>query len=273
MYIKQVGTLRNTRYVTVTSTLKKSFATAEPSSPISPSEPLTENILANTAAAYESTLPLDSSVATLPPITLEPGQATPPLETITETFSTTQTLLKTHLLPVVNAQGNTTRVTLVQTYNIARLVTATKTLPPMDLYQFIPSKTLNEFNSKLDEAGSELHLELDFGDEDDDREDDDVLPNKRLLAAPDVDEHQLVEQRLVNTKVNGVNAAASPQVVTSSKPVVVHETVYESHVIPVVNNGNTMFSTISRPVGTVPKTTYEVVTSTLTSPQQQQQVL
>lgn len=173
----QVGNVRNTRFITVTSTLKKSFATADSVTSISPTEPLTENILANTGAAYETTLPLDSSIATLPAITLEYGQATPPLETITETFSTTQTLLKTHLLPIV-ANGNTSRLTLVQTYNIARVVTAIKTLPPMEIYQFIPSKTLNEFNSKLDEAGSELHLELDFGD--DERDDDDVP--KRVLA-------------------------------------------------------------------------------------------
>lgn len=106
--------MRNTRYITVTSTLKKSFSTPEPSSVISPTEPLTENLLANTAAAYETTLPLDSAVATLPAISLESGQATPPLETLTETFSTTQTLLKTHLLPVIYG-GNTTKLTLVQT--------------------------------------------------------------------------------------------------------------------------------------------------------------
>ena len=169
----------------MTSTIKKSFQTAEPSSSPSPTEPLTENILANTGAAYESSLPLDSSIATLPAITLEASQATPPLETITETFSTTQTLLKTHLLPVVANGGNsTTRLTLVQTYNIARIVTATKTLPPPEIYQFIPSKTLNEFNSRLDEAGSELHLELDFGD--DERDDEDV-PKRIVAPSTDLD--------------------------------------------------------------------------------------
>jgi len=56
----------------------------------------------------------------------------------------------------------------------------------MEVYQFVPSKTLTEFNSRLDEAGSELHLELDFGDEN--REVDD---EERLAAvarvAPDLD--------------------------------------------------------------------------------------
>ena len=290
--------MRNTRYVTVTSTMKKSFATTEVQSPtvspsISPTEPLTENILVNTGAAYESSLPLDSSIATLPAITLESGMATPPLETLTETFSTTQTLLKTHLLPVVSG-GNTTRLTLVQTYNIARVVTAIKTLPPMEIYQFIPSKTLNEFNSKLDEAGSELHLELDFGD--DERDDEDVP--KRVVAPNDGDadldpfrhqtppppkpkveqpaptpEPQLTPEQIQQLAIFKYFGVPQPQqqVITTSRPVIVLETVFQSHVIPLVNGGNTIFSTISRPVATVPRTSYEYGTSTIAPiiPQQQ----
>ncbi|XP_072747385.1 uncharacterized protein [Anoplolepis gracilipes] len=289
-YSFQVGTHRNTRYVTVTSTIKKTFATAEPTSTISPTEPLTENILANTAAAYESTLPLDSSVATLPAISLDANQATPPLETLTETFSTTQTLLKTHMLPVIYAGNSTTRLTLVQTYNIARVVTATKTLPPMEIYQFIPSKTLNEFNSKLDEAGSELHLELDFGD--DDRDDEDV-PKRVVAPSNDGDsdldifkstskvksdiatsssaEPQLTPEQAQQLALLKYFGQPQPQVITTSKPVVVLETMYESHVIPVVSAGNTIYSTLSRPVGTVPRTSYEYGTSTL-SPVLQPQV-
>lgn len=306
--------MKNTRYVTVTSTIKKTFATAEVPNPssspsVSPTEPLTENILVNTGAAYESSLPLDSSIATLPAITLESGQATPPLETLTETFSTTQTLLKTHMLPVVSG-GNTTRLTLVQTYNIARLVTATKTLPPMEIYQFIPSKTLNEFNSKLDEAGSELHLELDFGD--DERDDEDipkrvVAPNSneaeseldafrnqaasasaalspsqlssksKLEHNPPQLEPQLTPeqiQQLALLKYFGAPPPPphQPQVITTSRPVIVLETVYESHVIPLVNGANTVFSTLSRPIATVPKTSYEYGTSTIAPIIPQQQV-
>jgi len=257
----------------VTSTIKKTFATAEPSSSISPTEPLTENILANTGAAYESTLPLDSSVATLPAVSLDAGQATPPLETLTETFSTTQTLLKTHLLPVIH-DNSTTRLTLVQTYNIARVVTATKTLPPMEIYQFIPSKTLNEFNSKLDEAGSELHLELDFSD--DDRDDEDAP--KRVIAPNNDDsdldifkltspskaksdvaisssnaEQQLTPEQAQQLALLKYFGQQQQQVITTSRPVVVLETLYESHVIPVVNAGNTIYSTLTRPVGTIPR--------------------
>ncbi|XP_034936253.1 uncharacterized protein [Chelonus insularis] len=287
-YTFQVGTMKNTRYITVTSTLKKSFATADPTTPSStPTEPLTENILANTGAAYESSLPLDSSIATLPAITLESGQMTPPLETLTETFTTTQTLLKTYLLPVV-AAGNTTRHTLVQTYNIARMVTAIKTLPPSEIYQFIPSKTLNEFNSKLDEAGSELHLELDFGDDENDDED---IPKRVLVPSSDNSdlegfksaqkassgklevstsspESQLTPeqaQQLALLKYFN-QAAPGAQVITTSRPIIVLETLYESHVIPLVNNGNTVYSTLTRPVATVPKTSYEVRTSTISPP-------
>ncbi|XP_047355802.1 mucin-17 isoform X2 [Vespa velutina] len=282
-YTFQVGTLRNTRYITVTSTMKKSFAVPEPTSTLPMTEPLTENILANTGAAYETSLPLDSSVATLPAISLDAGQVTPPLETLTETFSTTQTLLKTHLLPVIH-DGNTTKLTLVQTYNIARSVTATKTLPPMEIYQFIPSKTLNEFNSKLEEAGSELHLELDFGDEDRDDED---IPKRIVAPSSDVYSELDLFRSVTPTKVKSdtpSTSSAEPQlsleqaqqlallkyfgqpqqqVITTSRPVVVLETVYESHVIPIVNNGNTHYSTLSRPVATVPRTSYEYSTSTI----------
>lgn len=128
----------------------------------------------------ENNLPLDSSIATLPPIHLGTDVETPPLETLTETFSTTQTLLKTHILPVIRGGTDTTSYTLVQTYHIARLVTATKTLPPMEVYQFVPSKTLKEFNSRLEEAGSELHLELEFGD-DGNQEDDEDSPQGKYL--------------------------------------------------------------------------------------------
>ena len=45
------------------------------------------------------------------------------------------------------------------------------------------------------------------------------------------------------------------------------ETLYESHVIPLINGGNTIFSTLSRPVGTVPRTSYEYGTSTVAAVQ------
>ena len=64
--------------------------------------------------------------------------------------------------------------------------------------------------------------------------------------------------------LNPAAAAQVPQqVVTTSKPVVRLETVYESHVIPVIAGASTAFSTISRPIATLTKTEYELGTSTI----------
>ncbi|XP_034230027.1 uncharacterized protein LOC117638920 [Thrips palmi] len=328
-YTFQVGNNKNTRFITVTSTFERTLepsTTVEPSvqPTLSPSEPLTENILASTtAAAYDKRLALEAAtLATLPPIALAPDQATPPLQTETETFSTTQVLLKTHILPVVRGPQNTTLYTLVQTYSVTRLVTAIKTLPPMEVYQFVPSKTLTDLNTRLDEAGSELHLELDFGD-DGNAEDDDENPAAVMARiAPDLDlanvgqefdpsdvdrqrpkkahqsgspanavqspteapttpppstpnpnaanpalspEHlqQLALLRFLNPQAA---AALGPQVITTSKPVIKVETLYESHVIPVFNGLVTSLSTLSRPVSTVTRTEFELATSTALPP-------
>lgn len=303
----QVGKVKNTRIITVTSTIAKTIEpTQVVNSPTILNEPLTENILA-TASPYGKDHNLDSSIATLPPITLSSDMETPPLETITETFSTTQNMLKTHILPVVRDVNITSSLTFIQTYHITRFVTATKTLPPMDYFQFIPSKTLKEFNSRLDEAGSELHLELDFGDS---NEDEDGVPHRAFPPELDLanigsdfdltevdkyrlDNHlrlkkahnqnsaksnQVTEPPTVPTPaltpeqaqqlallrlLNPAAAAQIPNVVTTSKPVLKYETLYESHVIPVFDGKNTIHSTISRPVATVTKTEYEIGTSSL----------
>ncbi|XP_052128638.1 mucin-5AC-like [Frankliniella occidentalis] len=194
-YTFQVGQNKNTRFITVTSTFERTLeptTTVEAIQPtLSPSEPLTENILASTTAtAYDKRLALEAATLdTLPPIHLASDQATPPLLTETETFSTTQVLLKTHILPVVRGPQNTTLYTLVQTYSVTRLVTAIKTLPPMEVYQFVPSRTLTDLNTRLDEAGSELHLELDFGDDGNGEDNDDDENPAAVMAriAPDLD--------------------------------------------------------------------------------------
>ncbi|XP_068082979.1 uncharacterized protein [Anabrus simplex] len=320
-YTFQVGTVKNTRYITVTSTFEKNLESTETPAIASSSvtEPLTENILASTLAPHyekDHSLPLDSSIATLPPIALVGDASTPPLETLTESFSTTQLLLKTHILPVIREGSNTTRYTLVQSYHVTRLVTAFKTLPPMEVYHFVPSKTLNEFNTRLEEAGSELHLELDFGDENE-RDDEDrpaalkalqpeldlanigsdfdladvdktKLPEAQHLRLkkaqkPDPPQQQLTQplplqqpvppqytpeqlQQLALLRFLNPAAAALPQVITTSRPVLRLETVFESHVIPVFNGVTTSYSTISRPVATVSKTEYEYGTSTVPVP-------
>lgn len=214
-----MGSVRNTRYVTVTSTFEKTLD-PEPTATTTLNGPLTENILATTAHYDRDNNLLDSSIATLPPLILSSDMETPPLETLTETFSTTQTMLKTHILPVLReGGGNATSYTLTQTYMITRLVTATKTLPPMDAYHFNPSKALKEFNSKLDEAGSELNLELDFGDDnenDDDESSHIVLPDDLDLAnigsafdLSEVDKSKIPEGHLRPKKKITINKGAS----------------------------------------------------------------
>lgn len=301
-YLSKAGSMKNTRYITITTTIEKSLeAKVEPTISATAAEPLTENILATSSNYAKDNNFLDSSIATLPPIYLDTDMETPPLETLTETFSTTQNMLKTHILPIIRGGNETTTYTLVQTYHITRLVSATKTLPPMEAYHFIPSKTLNEFNSHLDEAGSELHLELEFGDNNDE---DGGTRQRRVFAdldlanigtdfdLADVDKakmeshlrakkaHQQTTpkppeqvttpglspeqlQQLALLRLLNPAAAAQGQVITTSKPVIKIETLYESHVIPITNGGSTVLSTISRPVGTATKTDYEIGTSVL----------
>ncbi|KAJ3658509.1 hypothetical protein Zmor_010244 [Zophobas morio] len=297
-YTFQAGNVKNTRYITVTSTFEKSLVNT-PEATISPSgsEPLTENILATSSNYGKDNNFLDSSVATLPPIYLASDMQTPPLETLTETFSTTQTMFKTHVLPIVHTGNETATTTLVQTYLVTRMVTATKTLPPMDAYHFIPSKTLKEFNSYLDEAGSELHLELEFGDQNDDDDghakrafhDLDLAKIGSDFDLSDVDKARIPDgllrpkkapKPILNEQFPAQNlnpdqlqqlallrllnpGAAQGQVITTSKPVLKLETVYESLVIPVTTAGNTILSTISKVLGTVTKTDYEFGTSTI----------
>lgn len=61
-------------------------------------------------------------------------------------------------------------------------------------------------------------------------------------------------------------AANLPQVITSSKPIIKVETIFESHLVPLIIGQSTTYSTLSRPVSTVSKTEYELVTSTIAAP-------
>lgn len=207
----------------------------------------------------------EGTIVTLPVIEIA-GSETLPLETMTDIFSTSEILLKTHLLPVVK-DGNTTTMTLVQTYEVTKVVSATKTLPPTELFQFIPSKTLNEFNTRLDEAGSELHLELEFGDNDNDDEE----PHSIAMLADVVNvteaspplpppptpppQEQLTPEKLQQLAfLRFLNPNQQP--VAASTPVLSVQTLYETHVLPVFNGLSTVFSTISRPVKTVTNTQF-----------------
>ena len=89
----------------------------------------------------------------------ESGVETPPLKTITETFSTTEVMLKTSILPIV-VQGRTSLHTLTQSFYVTKLIEAVKTLPPMEAYEFIPTKAFTDLSNVLEEAGSEKREHL-----------------------------------------------------------------------------------------------------------------
>nr|CAG4639792.1 EOG090X017N [Daphnia pulex]SVE84707.1 EOG090X017N [Daphnia pulex] len=213
-YIMRLGAVRNTRFVTLTRSYTRlitptpppaSVATLmddsdyslpeyEPEALLEPSQPLPdpENILATTTP-YEQILKESSDTATLPAIIVAATEVTNDytMQTVTETFSTTELMLKTSILPYQRA-GTTSHMTLTQSYYITRVVVAVKTVPPEDLYQFIPSKKLTDISTNLQEAGSEHNVrllpgELEFSENDEysDQEDDGHRNEKRVPAPQD----------------------------------------------------------------------------------------
>merc|ERR1719479_50214 len=164
----------------------KSF-TSTPSSSIQPSPSLSstplfdtnsipppENILATSSSPYDNIdIQGSSDLEFLAPITLTSSlhEATPPLKTVTETLSTVETLVKKSILPVIIGEELTSLFTLSQTYSITRIVTAVKTVPPMDLFDFNPQQSFADFDTLFEGAGSEnreslLPGELEFSDQD-----------------------------------------------------------------------------------------------------------
>merc|ERR1712128_396738 len=188
---------KSTRFITVTRTFSKtiditpsrSFTSAisiiPPSSSIKPSSPVSstplfdtksipapENILASTATPYKAIIEGSSNIETLSPLTLASSlhHATPPLKTVTESLSTVETMIKRSILPVILGD-DTSLYTLSQTYVVTRIVTAVKTIPPMELYEFSPENSFADFDNLFEEAGSEnreslLPGELEFSDQD-----------------------------------------------------------------------------------------------------------
>nr|CAG4640634.1 EOG090X017N [Eulimnadia texana] len=194
-YIMRLGSVKTKRFVTLTKTFTRLITPTPSPAPIpsdedseillEPGLPLTENILATTTP-YESILKDSSDTATLPAIIVATESETVPLETITETFSTTEFMMKTSVLPYLRGD-ETSSMTLTQSYYITRVVTAVKTVPPSDLYQFIPSNTLKDFSTALQEAGSEhnerlLPGELEFSENDE--YSDDEGRREKILPPP-----------------------------------------------------------------------------------------
>ena len=120
--------------------------------------PAPENILTSSGPEFTvSDTDLSSSIETLPAVIIaSQTHATPALKTITETFSSTELMLKTSILPIV-VNGNTKLHTLTQSLYITRLIEAVKTLPPLE---FIPTSAFADFDNVLEEAGSEKHEQL-----------------------------------------------------------------------------------------------------------------
>jgi hypothetical protein len=78
--------------------------------------------------------------------------------TYTETFSTSELIRKTSVLPVV-VNGRTKHHTLTHSYYVTRLVEAIKVRPTMASYDFIPTSAFTDLGNVLDEAGSEKNEE------------------------------------------------------------------------------------------------------------------
>lgn len=264
--------VKKTRFLTVTSTIEKKLK-SDPVEEFSADDgPLTENILESTVQMNEHTL--DGSITTLKTIHVTDSLETPELETITESFSITQTKLKTQILPIVFEKKNeTVQVTLVQTYDYTSLITLTQTVwPGKD--NFSPSKNFKDFSGILDEAGSEINLDLDFADEGNFGQYD-AKPNhnsKLELKGNSTDIKGVINysDQLMNSENSIVSfIAPSNNVITTTRPIIKIETVWESYVVPLMRGTDTILRTLSKSIGVIEKTEISTEVSTILSPMSQ----
>lgn len=151
----RVGITKNTRYVTFTKTFTLDIEPTPAPDLDAPTEPTDDHLYQTEAPLFENILDNGvRDVSTLPPVELGGSDLVALLDTVTETFSTTEVMEKTSVLPVLQS-GSTSFHTLTQTYHITRVVTAFKTMPPLEAFSFIPENSLNEFNGQLLAEGSE----------------------------------------------------------------------------------------------------------------------
>lgn len=269
-FVFQAGLVKKTRFLTITSTIEKTLKTAQIEEYSSDDGPLSENILESTIPMIEPTL--DGSISTLKPIYITDSLETPELETITDSFTVTQTKLRTQILPIIFEKKNeTVSITLVQTFDYTSLLTVTQTISPFG-DNFIPAKNFKDFAAILDEAGSELNLDLEFGDEGNAGQfDAKINPNnksepKGVLNATNI---------LPNIQINSSEKLNSPEisvlnplnpsnnVITSTRPVIKLETIWESYVVPLQRGTDSILRTLSKSVGVIEKTDYITEVSTL----------
>ncbi|XP_017045274.1 uncharacterized protein LOC108090883 [Drosophila ficusphila] len=257
-FIFQAGVVKKTRFLTVTSTIEKVIQEEHTKEYSEDDGPLTENILEATASTEDKTL--SGSVTTLKTIYLGEETETPNLETITESFSITQTKLKTQILPIVFEKRNETiQVTLVQTYDYTSLITVTQTISPLS-EDFSPSKNFKDFEGSLDEAGSEINLDLEFGDEDNTGKFDAKIKPKNKVD---------IKSNVTNPLIPDLVSFPETQqnnLITSTRPVIKLETLWESHVVPLVRGTETIMRTLSKSIGVVEKTEYVTDVATISMP-------
>ncbi|KAH8400996.1 hypothetical protein KR009_002346, partial [Drosophila setifemur] len=260
-FIFQAGVVKKTRFLTVTSTIEKVIQEEHTKEYSEDDGPLTENILEATTTADDKTLA--GSITTLKPIYMGDETETPNLETITESFSITQTKLKTQILPFIFEKINETiHVTLVQTYDYTSLITVTQTISPLS-EDFNPSKNFKDFEGSLDEAGSEINLDLEFGDEDNLGKFDSKIKPKNKVEAKSNLTNQLIPETI------SFQESQQGNVITSTRPVIKMETIWESHVVPLVRGTETILRTLSKSVGVVEKTDYVTDITTISMPSSQ----
>ena len=157
MHEFRVGAKKNTRFVTFTKTFTHNH---EPTvSPVSQKvQSYDENLFGDEELSptplFENILETATNIKTLHPINIGEANINAVLRTTTESFIKTETLFKTSVLPILSG-GKRQMKFLTQTYMITKMVTAIKTIPPKEAFDFIPENSLNEYNGQLLAEGTE----------------------------------------------------------------------------------------------------------------------
>lgn len=262
-FFLQAGLVKKTRFVTVTSTFEKTLKTDHIEEYSEHDGPLTENILESTAQMVKPSM--DGIVTTLKPIHYTDSLETPELETITESFSFTQTKLKTQILPIINDKLNeTSHITLVQTYDYTSFVTVTQTISPFR-DNFVPAKNFKDFEGILDEAGSEINLDLEFGDESNSGQFE-AKPNANSISNVTNAINAVDSELLSKSEIKPEILGQPNSVITTTRPIIKVDTVWESYVIPLVRGTESILRTLSKSVGEVKKTEFVTEVSTVSLP-------
>ncbi|XP_017868804.1 PREDICTED: uncharacterized protein LOC108617503 [Drosophila arizonae] len=262
-FFLQAGLVKKTRFVTVTSTFEKTLKTDHIEEYSEHDGPLTENILESTTQTVKPSM--DGIVTTLKPIHYTDSLETPELETITESFSFTQTKLKTQILPIINDKLNeTSHITLVQTYDYTSFVTVTQTISPFR-DNFVPAKNFKDFEGILDEAGSEINLDLEFGDESNSGQFE-AKPNANGISNVTNAINPVDSELLSKSEIKPEILGQPNSVITTTRPIIKIDTVWESYVIPLVRGTESILRTLSKSVGEVKKTEFVTEVSTISLP-------